>query len=265
MKKIYMITDNFSQGDFTHQNKVRSTSVLYGLYMNVITMGKRIKELIDSHKKICRFIAHEVRTPLSTIQMTSDSIKRKNKLDTSLDQKINSIQEDVLVIDSIVSSFLVYSKFQSSDIKLDKSRTDLISLLKKIVEPFDYSDLRISLHYCRLATLFIEIDPVILNHAVTNLITNALKFAKKQVSVTIDYQDEYLFIYVDDDGPGLSGEDSTDIFSEYSVAKDNETGDKHIGLGLAIVKKAVSLHNGTVNAGPSPLLTGARFTIEIPV
>lgn len=263
MQKVYTITDNFSRGDFYHQKKVRSTSVLYGLYVNVITMGERIKELIDSHKKMCRFIAHEIRTPLSTIQMTADSIKRKSKYENSMDEKVNSIEEDVIAIDGIVSTFLIYSKFQSSEIKLKKTCVDLITWLNKTIESFENSAIRISLNCGQLDSLFAEIDPIILNHAVTNLITNALKFANKDVLVTIFCQGEDFFIHVDDDGAGLSDVEVAEIFSEYCVAMDNEVGNKHIGLGLAIVAKAVSLHNGAVSAGPSPLLTGARFSIKI--
>ncbi|HFC9269518.1 TPA: sensor histidine kinase, partial [Legionella pneumophila] len=92
MKKVYQITKNFSQGNFDFHRKIGTTSVLYGLYRNIIQMGEQLKELIESHKQLCRFVAHEIRTPLSTIQMATDSIKRKNAEDALLNKQINSIQ-----------------------------------------------------------------------------------------------------------------------------------------------------------------------------
>ncbi|MFO3150150.1 sensor histidine kinase, partial [Legionella pneumophila serogroup 1] len=79
MKKVYQITKNFSQGNFDFHQKIGGTSVLYGLYINIIHMGERLKELLESHKQMCRFVAHEIRTPLSTIQMATDSIKEKTR------------------------------------------------------------------------------------------------------------------------------------------------------------------------------------------
>ena len=263
MKKIYQITEKFSQGVFTYHDKIRSTSVLYGLYSNIMKMGGRIKELIDSHKQMCRFVAHEIRTPLSTIQMTTDSIKRKNKEDALLTKKINSIQEDVSGINRIVGVFLIYSRMQSSEIKLKKSKVDLVSWLKNLLEPFSTSEFDIAFNSGESSAVFVEIDPDILKHAVANLITNAMKFAESDICVSLSLNDEHVFIHVDDDGPGLPHDHIDDLFSEYMTVGNAVVGEKHIGLGLAIVKKAVDLHKGKVMAVQSPQLKGARFTIVL--
>ncbi|WP_274519387.1 sensor histidine kinase, partial [Fluoribacter gormanii] len=76
-------------------------------------MGEKLKELIESHKQMCRFVAHEIRTPLSTIQMATDSIKRKNAEDVLLNKQLNSIQEDIADMNRLVSTFLIYSKMHS--------------------------------------------------------------------------------------------------------------------------------------------------------
>ncbi|KTD61861.1 sensor histidine kinase [Legionella spiritensis] len=264
MKKIYQITENFSQGNFDFPQKISTTSVLYGLYSNIIHMGERLKELIESHKKMCRFVAHEIRTPLSTIQMTTDSIKRKNTEDKQLNKKMESIQEDVAGMNRIVSTFLIYSKMYSSEIKLRKSNTDIILWLRTLLEPFCSSRFEISLHTSGLDTLNEDIDPNILKHAVTNLISNAMKFAEHRISLTVNVENNDILIHIDDDGPGLPEDGLDDIFSEYTTAANIEIGEKHIGLGLAIVEKIVTLHNGKVAATQSPVLKGARFTITLP-
>jgi two-component system, OmpR family, sensor histidine kinase RstB len=264
MKKIYQITKNFSQGRFAFHQKISTTSVLYGLYMNIIHMGERLKELIESHKKLCQFVAHEIRTPLSTIQMTTDSIKRKNAADKLLNKKMDSIQEDVADMNRIVRIFLIYSKMHSSEIKLRKSNTDIILWLRTLLEPYYSSRFEVTLHASGFDSLSEHIDQNILKHAVTNLITNAMKFAEHRISLTVLLEENYILIQVDDDGPGLPADGLDDIFSEYTTAADFEIGEKHIGLGLAIVDKAVNLHNGKVLATQSPVLKGARFTITLP-
>ncbi|ASQ46998.1 sensor histidine kinase [Legionella clemsonensis] len=264
MKKVYQITKNFSQGNFDFHRKISTTSVLYGLYINIIHMGKRLKELIESHKQMCRFVAHEIRTPLSTIQMATDSIKRKNAADALLNKQVSSIQEDIADINRIVSTFLIYSKMHSSELKLKKSETDIIVWLRKLLESYSSSIFEITFHANELNSLEAYIDENILKHAVTNLITNAMKFAVRHISLTISLDDSHILIHVDDDGPGLPNDGADDIFSEYTIAEDAGIGDKHIGLGLAIVKKVVNLHAGKVMATQSPILKGARFTIVFP-
>ncbi|KGP63742.1 histidine kinase [Legionella norrlandica] len=264
MKKVYQITKNFSQGNFDFYRKIGTTSVLYGLYINITHMGKRLKELIESHKQMCRFVAHEIRTPLSTIQMATDSIKRKNTEDVLLNKQVNSIQEDIAGINRIVSTFLIYSKMHSSELKLKKSETDIIVWLKKLLEPYSSSIFEMTFHANELNSLRAYIDENILKHAVTNLITNAMKFAVRHISLTISLDDSHILIHIDDDGPGLPDDGVDDIFSEYTIAEDAEIGDKHIGLGLAIVKKVVNLHGGNVMATQSPILKGARFTMILP-
>ncbi|WP_454782455.1 sensor histidine kinase [Legionella sp. WA2022007384] len=264
MKKVYQITKHFSQGNFDFHQKIGTTSVLYGLYINIIHMGGRLKELIESHKQLCRFVAHEIRTPLSTIQMAAENIKRNNAEDGLLNKQVNSIQEDIADMNRIVSTFLIYSKMHSSELKLKQSRTDIIVWLRMLLEPYSSSRFEITFHVTELNYLEAYIDKNILKHAVTNLITNAMKFAVRHISLTLSQDDNHIFIHVDDDGPGLPHDSVEDIFSEYTIAKNVEIGDKHIGLGLAIVKKVVTLHAGKVMATQSPILNGARFTIELP-
>lgn len=264
MKKVYQITKNFSQGNFDFHRKIGTTSVLYGLYINIMHMGERLKELIESHKQMCRFVAHEIRTPLSTIQMATDKIKRKNTEDVLLNKQVNSIQEDIADINRIVSTFLIYSKMYSSELKLKQSETDIIVWLRKLLEPYSSSIFEITFHANELNSLKAYIDKNILKHAVTNLITNAMKFAVRHIYVTISLDDSHILIHVDDDGPGLPNDGVDDIFSEYAIADNTEIGDKHIGLGLAIVKKVVTLHEGKIMATQSPILKGARFTIVLP-
>lgn len=264
MKKVYQITKNFSRGNFDFHRKIGTTSVLYGLYINIIHMGERLKELIESHKQMCRFVAHEIRTPLSTIQMATDSIKRKNAEDVLLNKQVNSIQEDITDMNRIVSTFLIYSKMHSSELKLKKSEIDIIAWLKKLLEPYSSSTFEITFHANELNFLKAYIDENILKHAVTNLITNAMKFAVRHISLTISLDNRHILIHVDDDGPGLPDNGVDDIFSEYTIAEDTGIGGKHIGLGLAIVKKVVNLHEGKAMATQSPILKGARFTIVFP-
>ncbi|GGI87810.1 sensor histidine kinase [Legionella impletisoli] len=263
MKKIYQITENFSHGRFDFHQKISTTSVLFGVYANIVRMGQQIKDMIESHKQMYRFVAHETRTPLSTINLAADSIQRKNPEDEFIKKQLDSIRKDVKDVNQIVSTYLIYSKMHSANFILKRIDTDIISWLRKLIEPYKASNLEMDFQSNKLSSLNAYIDKGVFKHAITNLITNALKFAEHHVSLSVEQNKSQILIHVDDDGSGLPSDTQDDIFSEYTTAEDRNAGNKHIGLGLAIVKKVVALHGGKVSATQSPILKGARFTISL--
>lgn len=264
MKKIYQVTENFSHGNFDTHIKIGATSVLHSLHVNINIMGQKLQQLIESHKQMCRFVAHETRTPLSTMQMAIDRIKNVDALDSTLLEKINSIQEDIDDLNSLVSTFLIYSQLQSKYINLNKTKLDINSRLEELVARYQVSKINISLDVNKAEINEIYVDEKLFKHAINNLIINATKFAKNKVIISVEKVKDKLAIHVDDDGPGLSEDLAEVIFSEYSCTEDTERYDKHIGLGLAIVKKVILVHEGNVFATSSPTLKGARFTILLP-
>lgn len=263
LKKIFRMTERFSQGDFAYREPLRFSSVLHGLYINIRHMGERLNELIESNKRMCRFIAHEIRTPLSTIQMATDSLIKKRADDDFIQRQCQSIQEDVTDMNNIVSTFLIYSKMLATDISLKRAEFDLIEWLNKLLKPYQTSPLTLQINDNNLRTMMVNADANLLKHAVTNLLSNAMKFAKNEIDVSIEQHNGQCLIHVDDDGPGLTGEDIDSLFTEYNTAVEMTSDNKHIGLGLAIVKKVMALHGGSVTAKPSPTKDGARFTLTI--
>lgn len=265
LKKIYLITEHISRGDFHYKKHVPISSVLHGLYLNITRMGNKLNELIESNKKMCRFIAHEIRTPLSTIQMATDRLSKKRGDDQLVQNQIESIQEDVADMNNIVSTFLIYSKMLSTDIQLHKENLNIVSWVEKVIKPFTSSKFQIKLTHTITDSFHINFDKQILKHALTNLLSNAIKLAKSQLLISMDIDENNIHIHVDDDGPGLHVDSAHLLFDEYATAVDIDPADKHIGLGLAIVKKVVLLHSGHVSVDKSAKLGGAKFTISLPL
>ena len=265
LKKIYHITEHFSEGDFNYKKHVSMSSVLHGLYLNITTMGKKLNELIESNKKMCRFIAHEIRTPLSTIQMATDRLRKKRCDDKLVLNQIESIQEDVVDMNCIVSTFLIYSKMLSTDFQLHKENLNVVSWVERVIKPFISSKFQIKFSHTINDSFHMEFDKQVLKHALTNLISNAIKFAKSQILILVNMDKRKIYIHVHDDGPGLPVDNAHLLFNEYATAVDIDSADKHIGLGLAIVKKVVLLHSGCVSVDKSQELGGAKFTISLPL
>jgi len=264
VNRLYQLTSHYSQGDFTYHCKVSPLSILNGLYHNVMAMGKHLKQLIEFHRRMTRFVAHETRTPLSTLQMAVDVLKKEPVLNDNMQKQLNSIQEDIDELNSLVVSFLLYSKMQSNELTINKSQHDLIPWLRELIDRYKLSPFKISLNTNKINDLNISFDEQLFKHVINNILTNALKFATEQIVVTVEHINNGIIIHIDDDGPGLPKDTDNDIFAEYTTSNPQQSFDKHIGLGLAIAKTLVELHDGTIHATKSPLLPGARFSIFLP-
>lgn len=258
--KIYGLTQKYSKGDFNVNTKIRRASILHGVYQNIIAMGDNLKRLIQSQQNMTRFVAHEVRTPLSTMQFALDSLKKDNNLSKKSHENLISIQEDIQAINKLISYFLLYYKTSAHELKCKTELLNISAWLETIVKKYALSKMTVVFVPCH--PIDFHFDPRLLKHAVDNLITNALKFAKSKVIVSLEADKKNISIIVEDDGPGIPAFEIQNIFEPFHVLNESQEFGKHIGLGLTIAKSIVELHSGFIVFSPSEQLGGARFVIR---
>lgn len=264
IRNIYKITQRYSSGDFSQPNKISRFSILQGVYENVVSMGNNLKRLIQSQKNMTRFVAHEVRTPLSTMQYALDSLKKEQNLSESVHQKLNSIQEDIEDINHLISYFLLYYKSTAHELKLNYQPLDMAHWFNGIVKRYEHSTINITLQVPTHNGCLVKFDPNLLKHVVDNLITNALKFASKDILVSLSMNKATVEIHVEDDGPGISSLEAKTIFEPFTTMNMEQDTSKHIGLGLTIAKSIVELHHGSITVSQSNKLGGAEFVVLLP-
>ncbi len=263
--KIFQITKRYSIGDFSQGAKVRSFSILHGAYENVVSMGNNLKRLIQSQENMTRFVAHEVRTPLSTMQFALDSLKKEKDLSESTQNKLISIQEDIEDINKVVNYFLLYYKTTSHELRLKSKILNIFNWLNNTVKRYELSKINVTLLQATQENIMISFDPNLLKHVLDNLITNALKVARQNVLVSLALDRHYVEIHVEDDGPGIPELEIKNIFEPFSTLNNAQDLSKHIGLGLSIAKSIIELHNGSIVVSKSNQLGGARFIIKLPI
>jgi two-component system sensor histidine kinase MtrB len=108
-----------------------------------------------------------------------------------------------------------------------------------------------------------NVDPAILDHIVTNLVTNALRYGQAPITVTAAAQDGGVRVSVEDAGPGVAREIEETLFERFTragVARDRVAG---TGLGLAIARAYARAHRGDLVYEPGQP-TGARFVVDLP-
>ena len=204
---------------------------------------------------VARRIAHEIKNPLTPIQLSAERLKRKyspivDTEDSNLSQYCDVIIRQTNDLRRIVDEF---SKFARMPEPI-KRPTNVTKLLKDVILLFQVSSPKISIVFNNLYDDFnISIDETMINQAFTNLIKNAgeaiesklnsqpdLKF-DPEIRITIDQIMNDLEITIEDNGIGLPNQGRSRLFEPYVTNRENGT-----GLGLSIVKKIIEEHNGSL-------------------
>ena len=204
---------------------------------------------------VARRIAHEIKNPLTPIQLSAERLKRKyspivGPEDSNLSQLCDVIIRQTNDLRRIVDEF---SKFARMPEPI-KRPTNVTKLLKDVILLFQVSSPKISIVLNNLYDDFnVSIDETMINQAFTNLIKNAgeaiesklnsqpdLKF-DPEIRITIDQIMNDLEITIEDNGIGLPNQGRSRLFEPYVTNRENGT-----GLGLSIVKKIIEEHNGSL-------------------
>ena len=204
---------------------------------------------------VARRIAHEIKNPLTPIQLSAERLKRKyspiiGTEDSNLSQYCDVIIRQTNDLRRIVDEF---SKFARMPEPI-KRPTNVTKLLKDVILLFQVSSPKISIVFNNLYDDFnVSIDETMINQAFTNLIKNAgeaiesklnsqpdLKF-DPEIRITIDQIMNDLEITIEDNGIGLPNQGRSRLFEPYVTNREKGT-----GLGLSIVKKIIEEHNGTL-------------------
>ena len=213
----------------------------------------RMSEQIEAHDRVRdEFVSnasHELKTPLSTMKLLSESILYEENPDPAL---MKEFFQDV--------NHEVDSKVQAVPVRLDAVAHRVLERLQPLADKKGIA-LRAALQEATVAG-----DAMRLEQVATNLIENALKYTDEgHVEVRVLTSDEEALLRVTDTGIGIPEEAQTHVFERfYRVDKARSRGTGGTGLGLAIVERVVALYNGYVEV-ESKLGEGSTFTVHLPL
>jgi nitrogen fixation/metabolism regulation signal transduction histidine kinase len=220
--------------------------------------------------EVARRLAHEIKNPLTPIQLATERIRHKylKMLDEEqarvLERGTHTIIQQVQALKEMVDAFNEYARppqLKLSPVSLNDSITEILYLYR------DYpAGVEIQLHLDPHQP-HIEADKVRLRQLVHNVVKNAIEAISEghgstlQVSTRCGREADasYVELIFQDNGAGFPASDIGDIFEPYVTTKPKGT-----GLGLAVVKKIVEEHGGLIHA-ESPAEGGARIVIRFPL
>ncbi len=220
--------------------------------------------------EVARRLAHEIKNPLTPIQLSAERIRRKllpamNEADAQiLERATHTIVQQVEAMKEMVNAFSEYARAPAMDI----STFDLNQLVSEVVELYRAQDaLRRPTLSLDTRLKNIEADRGRIRQVLHNLLTNAIEALDGQPDANLRVETQLAErggmaiaeINVEDSGPGFQPDLIGQIFDPYVTTKPKGT-----GLGLAIVKKIVDEHGGRIEA-ENRREGGARIHVELPI
>jgi two-component system nitrogen regulation sensor histidine kinase NtrY len=219
---------------------------------------------IAAWREVARRIAHEIKNPLTPIQLSAQRIAKKyaegsDDLDRVVREGTETIVDEVNALKTLVNEFSRYARMP----EVQPVLTDLHKVIDAAVSLYEsaYGEVRFVRRFDEGAPP-IPVDREQMKRVFVNLIENALEAMERRGQIVVET--EYLpnlgllRVGVADDGPGIQPEDRERLFLPYFSTKRRGT-----GLGLAIVNRIVTDHHGGIRVEDN-LPRGARFVIDLP-
>lgn len=213
--------------------------------------------------------SHDLRTPLSTIQMSAYMLQRyQNKWDEQRKNKhFERIEIAVNNMSQMLEDILLLSKAESSKLQFNPSYCEVVNFCRSLVDELQV----ICIHKHQLIfeseaeSIKAKLDVKLLRYMLINLLTNAIKYSPQggHINLLVSSHEKQIIFRIQDRGIGIPPAYQAKLFHQFERAS-NVGSIEGTGLGLCIVKEAVDLHRGKISV-ESQVGIGTTFTIWLPL
>ena len=223
----------------------------------------------EAWESVARKIAHEIKNPLTPIQLIIDSLRKKyselfdEKNKESFLEKIKTINKQIKLIEKLVNEFSDFARMPKPIFK----KNELNKIIKDSINLMKTNDKDIVINFNTEEVHYVNSDTEQLNRVFINLLKNSIESLKekhqktgdfkKKIDVEIQLINDYISIVVQDNGTGFTNNDLKTLSKPYFTTKKEGS-----GLGLSIVEKILNDHNGFIEFISQK--EGAKIKILLP-
>lgn len=248
--------DNYSEGEL---------GILHSeVYKMTVRLREQQQKLVEDKVYLADSIAdisHQIRTPLTSINLMIELISDTHTTDVRRQQLIHELQGMLSRIDWLITALLKISKLDAGTVTLKQEVISLEELVRKscqpLLVPIELHGQELVIHaegeFCGDVSWTCE--------AIGNIVKNCMEHTPEGGTIEIKTLENALYteILIQDSGTGISKEDLPHIFERFYKGKDS--GDKSFGVGLALARMIITSQNGTVKA-ENRQPNGAMFLIR---
>ncbi len=236
--------------------------------------NRMLETSIDNKREVFQMIVHDLRNPLTILNINLGIIRRTikaHKLSAPFSRQLTTIQNVITRMQNQVDNLYHMSISEIGEIPLNVVSTDLPELVSKVRQNMNYlaidKDIQLEMIATEDLPLKSKVDRQLLEQALINLVSNAIKYSKANtiISIRLFCDETSNVIKVVDQGIGISSEELPNLFKKFSRLTGRPTrNETSSGLGLYVTKTVVEMMGGTVWAESEGVDQGASFIIQLP-
>jgi signal transduction histidine kinase/DNA-binding response OmpR family regulator/ABC-type xylose transport system substrate-binding protein len=233
----------------------------------LLEMSAKAEVAAEARLNFFTNVSHEFRTPLTLMLSPLQDMLANEKLTALAGKSVKMIHQNANRLLKLVNQLIDYRKLEFDKQNIKASENNIVDFIRDIMECFRFYAQKLNIRLSlapqkKYVKVWFDVD--MLDKVFFNLISNAIKFCTVDgmIKITI-YQDEhYVHVEVEDNGRGMSDEDSALVFNQFYQA-DNApvTGS---GIGLSLSKEIILFHHGHIEV-KSQKGRGTTFTVSLPL
>lgn len=232
-------------------------------------MAERIESLLSSQRQLISDVSHELRSPLTRIQLALDLMRKR----VGDDPNVGRIHTDLNRLEEIIGRLLTMARLEAGAAAIKWEKIELSGLIAEIASDaqLEARERNCNVAFSETGEFTVMGDESLLRSALENIVRNAVYYTNAGTEIQIvltrqaDAEQGTVLLEVNDHGPGVPEGELENIFMPFyrvDYARDRQSGGT--GLGLAIASRVIQLHRGKISAGNRPG-GGLRVAVALPL
>ena len=246
--------DNIQSKKYLLDVEDNSEDELNSLKNELYKLTVMLKEKADDSKaqredmyRLLSDISHQLKTPLTSIQILLDNLNESKNMDEKTRKKfIIEITKKIESMNWLIIALLKLSKLDANAVEFKKEKIDVSNMIENVVENLSImAEIRdIQVMFDNKDIVYIQADYNWYKEAISNILKNAIEHARHNVTIKASENKVYTQIEIKDDSIGINKKDMKHIFDRFYKSQNSD--ENSIGIGLSLSKSIIEAQNGHI-------------------
>ncbi|MBR6515096.1 MAG: HAMP domain-containing histidine kinase [Clostridia bacterium] len=248
LRNMTKASKKFAQGDFSTRIEVKGRDEIAQLSESFNNMAQQLDKLEDTRKTFLVNVAHDLRTPMTTIGGFVDAIRDGTIPVEKQDYYLTLISDEVKRLSRLVAQLLDVSRIEAGDRKFNFDNFDICEMGRMILISFEskLEEKKLDVEFdVESDNMYVYADKDAIHQVFYNICHNAIKFSYEggKYRIRINRMDHKVYVSVYNEGVGMSEEDLPNVFDRFYKSDKSRGLDKTgVGMGMYITKTIINAH-----------------------